>query len=478
VTIDLSTLRGIDAHRVAREDLKAHLLEIEQEANGTAFSDPQRADFAQTVTSLEEIDAVIAELDVRAEKIKSLAETAEVKATEAPFRAPNIAKSVDNLYDLAAYRQRVSSIDELPRALRDGAMRVIEKADFPTATDPDKARARVAQLLAKHKDDEGGKVAERIIATDNPVYREAMAAYLHGGEKSMSPRHQAVLQTGSDSDGGFAIPFAIDPTFIITTDGAASSLREFARIETITGKSWHPLTTEDGAASYAGETDEADDTAPSDIDDVNGVTPVRAQRFIKFTAEYQEDYGSAAILSQVGALIQDSKELLEAEKFVQGTGSGEPEGIIWKLDDDASSLVSVASFDLDALDAVTAALGPRFRRNAAFMANLSILQKVRQLGDAGHPANSIYDPLSKTLYGYQARELSFMDDAWTSGKEVLLFGDFKQFVIVDRLGLSVEYVPQVFNGDGKPLGQRGVYARWRNTSKVIVPNAFRLLTHS
>jgi hypothetical protein len=33
----------------------------------------------------------------------------------------------------------------------------------------------------------------------------------------------------------------------------------------------------------------------------------------------------------------------------------------------------------------------------------------------------------------------------------------------------------VFDGNGLPLGRRGVYARWRNSSGCTAVNAFRLL---
>lgn len=484
--IDLGTLRGLDAHRGADADLLAHLTQLEADANGQAMTAEQLADFEETVLERKGLGSVIEQLEIRDQVIKDA--TSQAQRTEAPgsaFPTVNVRKSPDNVYDLSAYRQRANSLDDLPGLYRDGAMRILERASFPTAANQDKARAHAEQLLAKHNDDKGdgaspGKLARRMIATEDPAYREAIGQYMSGGREAVSSHRLAVLQTGVDADGGFAIPFTIDPTFIITTDGAASSLREFSRVETIMTKSWHPITTEDGAASYGTEVATKSDSAPNDLDDVNGVTPVRAMRFIKFTADFQEDYGPAAILAQVGVLVRDSKDLLEAEKFVQGTGTNEPEGIIWKLDDDTSSLVSVATFDLDGLDSLTAALGPRFRNGgkATYMANLAILQKIRQLGTAGAPANSIYDQVSQLLNGYPARELSFMDDVWSASKEVLLFGNFQYFVIVDRIGLSVEFIPQIFDGNGDPLGQRGIYARWRNTSKVITVNAFRLLTHT
>jgi HK97 family phage major capsid protein len=83
--------------------------------------------------------------------------------------------------------------------------------------------------------------------------------------------------------------------------------------------------------------------------------------------------------------------------------------------------------------------------------------------------------MSRTLRGYAAAISNTMDKTTTTGSEPLLFGDFSNFVIVDRLGLSTEFIPQLFNASGNPLGRRGVYARWRNDTGVLVQNAFRLL---
>jgi HK97 family phage major capsid protein len=84
------------------------------------------------------------------------------------------------------------------------------------------------------------------------------------------------------------------------------------------------------------------------------------------------------------------------------------------------------------------------------------------------------------MLGYPAWEDSVMVSTVTTGSKILTMGDFRYFVIVDRIGLDVEvttnYVQNIFGtGSGFPLGQKGLYAMWRNTSKVLDANAFRVL---
>jgi HK97 family phage major capsid protein len=54
-------------------------------------------------------------------------------------------------------------------------------------------------------------------------------------------------------------------------------------------------------------------------------------------------------------------------------------------------------------------------------------------------------------------------------------GDFRYFVIVDRIGMDIEVVNHLMGSNQRPTGQRGIYAMWRNTSKVLDANAFRVL---
>lgn len=479
MNVDYSTLRGIDAHEQALAGLVAYQKELDEAANGQAMSVEALADFAETTESIEGIKAVIEQLNLRAKAIGEAVEADTVEKVGQAFPTVNVRRTPENVYDLPAYRNRASSIDELPNLYRDGAMRVLETASFPTAKDQTAARDHVAALLARHKDDQNGVVARRMIATNDPNYIDAYAEYVRkGGKDGMSPSRYAILQTYSDADGGVAIPFTLDPTFVNTSDGTVNPWRELARVITITGKSWQGVVTEGVTAAYVGErtTTGAADAAPQ-FDDTPA-TPVRADVAIDVTTEYLEDYGSAALVAEVGDMVRIAKDDLEAEKFALGDGTGEPEGIVAALIADTTSIVQTATDNVYALgdiDLLIASLPPRFRSRAAIVGNLAILQLSAGFGTAGQPGNSIYDPMARTLRGYRVYESSFMDDAATNASEILLAGDFKAgFVIVDRVGLNTEVLPR-YDASARPTGGRIIYCHWRNTSKLLFPNAFRLL---
>jgi HK97 family phage major capsid protein len=69
-----------------------------------------------------------------------------------------------------------------------------------------------------------------------------------------------------------------------------------------------------------------------------------------------------------------------------------------------------------------------------------------------------------------------MAETITNGTKIALYGDFSRYLIVDRVGLTVEVVQHVFGANQRPTGQRGLYAYWRNGAKVLDANAFRALT--
>jgi len=79
------------------------------------------------------------------------------------------------------------------------------------------------------------------------------------------------------------------------------------------------------------------------------------------------------------------------------------------------------------------------------------------------------------LIGYPAYEWSDYSSAVTTPTStVATIGDFNQFMIIDRIGMSVEVIPHMFHtSNNLPSGQRGLFAYWRNTSDVTVAAAFR-----
>jgi HK97 family phage major capsid protein len=130
--------------------------------------------------------------------------------------------------------------------------------------------------------------------------------------------------------------------------------------------------------------------------------------------------------------------------------------------------------------AVQNALPPRFQLRASWNANLSIINTLRQMettncalkfpGLQDNPAML----LGRTMY--ENSNMDGMFDAARHGEQLpAAVRVFENFVVVDRLGSTLELVPHLVGSNRRPTGQRGALLWFRTGSNVVVPQAFRLL---
>lgn len=84
------------------------------------------------------------------------------------------------------------------------------------------------------------------------------------------------------------------------------------------------------------------------------------------------------------------------------------------------------------------------------------------------------------MAGWPVYENSNMDGTLNGAAAdyVLISGDFQQYVILDRVGATIEFIPHLFKGSFRPSGQRGFYQHWRVGGHAIVPSAFELTNYS
>ena len=182
---------------------------------------------------------------------------------------------------------------------------------------------------------------------------------------------------------------------------------------------------------------------------------------------------------QLPALLADAKDRLEEAAFATGAGAGGvPQGVVngatVQVVTGVNGVLSVAD-----IYALQAALPPRFRNapGAAWAANVAIINKIRQLDTAG--GSSFWTNLGKgqpeTLLGAPIYESTTMAGVTSSGAKEAVFGDVGQFIVVDRVGVSLIYEPLVKSAGALPTGQAGWFMFWRVSSQVAIPAAFRVM---
>lgn len=384
-----------------------------------------------------------------------------------------------NPWDLSEVRTYGRPVDEVATELRSRALSAIEK--MPGAND--KIREAATSIIERF-DDKNSSLARQCLATSSPVYLRAWAKMARTHQHLLTPEEARALDevramSLTDNAGGYLVPFQLDPTVIITSDGSRNDIRQFARQVVATGDVWHGVSAGAVQWSWDGEATEVSDDSPTF--DQPSIPVHKAAGFVPISIEALED--EANVAQEVGRLLAFGRDTLEAEAFITGSGSGQPKGVITAVSAATGSVVTAGSeqFTIDDVYAVYGALPARFRSNASWLANNLIYNQIRAFDQYGGAAlwTQIGNDRPMQLLGRSLGEAEAMDGAVnpaaTENNYVLLFGDFSHYVIADRVGMSVEFIPHLFGANRRPTGQRGWYAYYRVGADVTYPGAFRLL---
>jgi len=473
------------------EEIAARQVDLNAEYAGRLMEGDDLAEFEALDAEYHELEKTVKQIDARLRSIeqKGVEGGSRTSGDGATTARGSVYSNADtrrnlpeNVFALEQYRSYAGSLDELSGLWKEGAKRVVEGLVFET-DDQEKVKAHVERLLARDASPlPRDSFAHRILLTANPAYDRAFGKSILGQQLTSSEENlirAAVSHTGLGAE--TPVPVTIDPTVMLTSDGQANPLRAISDVRTITGLTWRGINSEGIAVEYDAELTALVDTTPNF--EAPEASVVKAQAEIQLSIEVDADW--PALRSELAMMLADAKDAKEAEKFLHGTGADEPEGLIWALEDDGSSSIPTAAqntFALEDVFTLKTALPSRFRTRASFIANDAVFDAIRLFGvdDTGPNAYwvDMNDGTPARLLGKSAYEASEMSgDVETGGEPILVYGDFSRgFVIIDRVGLNVINAGLVRNGDGRLTGAVGIYAYWRNTSKLRTANAFRMLT--
>lgn len=485
---DLNALRSVEELASHEREIIDQLNTLEAEAAGLPYSDEQRADYAAL---RERLDSKDPQTGVRA-RLTELRERADYRAKLAgdPVRqersgvdlsSRSTAKSriPENLWDISEYRARTSSDEAKVALMREGAMKAVELATYPHERAKHDVVAEHVQKLLASIDDERGALAQHILTTGRPEYIRAWTKTMVG--KRLTTEERAAIDVvgpGALTTGGYAVPFTLDPTVILTSDGSVNPLRQIARVERIaSGNTWKGVTTA-GVTISRGPAEDQPVTPVSPTFGQPEVTvqPVKVE--IQYSIEADEDW--PRLQAELARILQDAKDEEEAESFVNGVGTTVyPGGIAATLDPSSYVGTTGDGFDLGDIRRLIGRLPDRYEPRAVFLGHRTVFGEIEAL-DYQSGGASIYRPFAAgaptTLLGYPRYNSSAMStDTTTDGQIVLIFGDFNNFLIVDKIGLSIEIDPHVRDGNGKWIGKRALLAHYRNSSVILNDNAFRAL---
>jgi HK97 family phage major capsid protein len=422
---------------------------------------------------LQEWDELVEELTPLAQREDRIAAVraamAEDRNREAPASPELVTRTNrDPFENLDSVRTGMTSPTDVRARAVTAIERYAERSDH-WALDDEGAK-HATRLVEKTGARFGTAVARQMLMTGSPEYLAAFESYLTdpGG---FSARAAMSL---TPANGGYLVPFTLDPTIILTNAGSANPYRQVSRTETTTTNDWNGVTSAGVTAEWTAEGIEAADASPT-VGQLK-ITPQKADAYLFGSFEVLSDADFAA---QLPGLLADAKDRIEETAFAVGTGSGQPKGIIPAGTSQNRAGTAAAGPAAQDVYALMAALPARFRGPRAqnvWAANLNTINALRNIPAFTGATTSIVNDSGPvpTMLGKPFLESTSIVGVFTTGSKVLAFMDATQFVIVDRVGMSVVYDPIVLGANRRPSGQGAWYAFWRVGSDVSTATAIRV----
>jgi len=399
--------------------------------------------------------------------------------------------------ELHSPESRSITVEGRVAEFRDDAKRILEKTSFPYGlADQTRSADKITDLLDHH--DVPGKfsLAERIKYTSSEPYMRAFEKFLKsgGGQLFLTPEEQrgTALAVGVDGTGGFTVPFAFDPSIIAigAWTGAINPYRRVCRVVSIIGTdTWNALTSTAVVATRTTEAAAAIEQGPTFAQPQYIVKRVQGQ----ITASFEMFQDRTDLASEMAVLIQEAKDNEEEASWAVGAGAGSASigvGPINGTSGAYTGLTTATSVTLAAadFDATEAALPVRHRFGAQWFFNRANIRRAQALettggklfGGSQYPAvgNPAIDSAGNTgmrLLLYPVNESPSLPTAGTALITIGTLLNPQSYVIVDRIGMSVQFIPFILNSSALATGQQALYFMYRNHAAPLNVDAGRTL---
>jgi HK97 family phage major capsid protein len=372
---------------------------------------------------------------------------------------------------------------------------VLEALDDEVA--PHESRERLAELL----DDPAEQVraSQQAVALSDPAYlgafrsvlRDPMRGHLAWSDEERFAWNRAErvrsMSLGTASM-GYALPLALDPSFILTNAGSANPWRRLGTAKNTTSNTWNGVTTTGIASSWLGEGVAASDASPT-LNQLQ-ITPQKAAAWVFGSYESVGGGmfdGDVEFASQVGGLFSDAQDRLEESTFATGAGTGAIPSGFFTLQGTAADFTVAATAARAATDLYSTleGLSPRFRNSAggrlAWLSSLTWLDKYRQVPAFSGALTSIVNDggAEPRAAGIPWYEESTMTTGTAAASRAVAVGEWSQLYVVTRWPGQVLYEPLVTSQAtatvGYPTGQSGWFYLWRSAIGITTTAAFKVL---
>lgn len=320
-------------------------------------------------------------------------------------------------------------------------------------------------LTGKPMKADGDKAVKTGRASDE--YKKALLQAMRTNFRQISN----VLQEGIDPQGGYLVPDEYDKRLIdILTE--ENVMRTLGTNITTSGEHKINIAATKPAAAWieeGGTLTFGDATFDQIILDAH-----KLHVAIKVTEELLYDNAfnlENYILTQFGKALSNAEE----DAFINGTGVGQPLGILAETGGAQVGVTSASSTKVTADEIINLvySLKRPYRKNAVFLANDVCVAELRKLKDNNgqylwQPSLQAGEP--DRVLGYKIYTSPYFPVPIAGGTAVA-FGDFSYYNIGDRGTRSFAELKELFAGNG----MIGFVAKERVDGKLVLPEAIKLL---
>lgn len=320
-------------------------------------------------------------------------------------------------------------------------------------------------LTGKPMKVDGDKAVKTGRASDE--YKKALLQAMRTNFRQISN----VLQEGIDPQGGYLVPDEYDKRLIdILTE--ENVMRTLGTNITTSGEHKINIAATKPAAAWieeGGTLTFGDATFDQIILDAH-----KLHVAIKVTEELLYDNAfnlENYILTQFGKALSNAEE----DAFINGTGVGQPLGILAETGGAQVGVTSASSTKVTADEIINLvySLKRPYRKNAVFLANDVCVAELRKLKDNNgqylwQPSLQAGEP--DRVLGYKVYTSPYFPVPAAGGTAVA-FGDFSYYNIGDRGTRSFAELKELFAGNG----MIGFVAKERVDGKLVLPEAIKLL---
>lgn len=461
--------------------------EIDELGQAETLDEEQETRLSALIAEWDELTPKADALEARAKKVEEIRRSAST---------PGHTEDGDGAKAGVQFMRKVEAFEtgDVPAAMtrmqaRDKALKALEARELTGHLEGRQKDHLDSVLRSQSRNTDGSLIARRLLVTESEAYRSAFMKVSTQTQPILDADEARALQRfhemremniTTDGDGGFGVPVLIDPTIILTAQGTPNPFFAISRVETITNDEWKGVSSAGVSWAFGAESSQVGDNSPTLAQP--SVKAHKAQGFIPYTIEVGMDYPGFA--AEMAALLSSGYSELLVDKFTVGAGDGsnEPTGIVTALDGSASEIDTATTDALVAADVngLYTALPVRYRANATWMSHTAVNTSVQTLGSASDSSFTVDWTAEgvSTLRGRQYITNDYMNGTFASNvTPFLILGDFRNFLIAQRAGMSVELVPHLFaTANNRPSGERGWYAWARVGSDSINDAGFRTLS--